>query len=175
VDDTSAGARTVARISVPSSYASFLMLQLLAKEDVGDPMVRDVALSIRANAGHRADEFGAAVQRWVQQNIAYVRETHEMFQDAAYSLSVRAGDCDDHGRLVYALCEAAGYTARIMPLFKAEREVAHAVAQIKVGDKWCWVETTIAANFDEHPIAAARRLGLGARSDIVDSADVVGA
>lgn len=167
VHGTSAGSRVIAKITVPSSLASFAMLQLLAKEDAGDPIVRDFAFGIRAEVGGDPETFARALQQWVQDNIAFVAEQTETFEDAAYTLSVRAGDCDAHSRLVFAAFESVAIPARIVPLMRGKDEVAHAVTQVQVNGGWRWVETTVKAEFGEHPIAAARRLGLAARKDIV--------
>lgn len=175
VNDTSAGERVMARIMVPSSWASFVMLQMLARSDVADPVVRNFARQLHTHAGPEAGAFARAVQQWVQENVAYIRETNETFQDSATTLATRGGDCDDHARLVFSLLLSAGFNARIAPLFKGKDNVSHAVTQAEVGGRWCWVETTVAAQFDEHPIAAARRLGLSVRKDLAAPDTVVGA
>jgi len=176
VDETSAGPRVIAKLTVPSSWASFLMLRQLSIEDAGDPIVRDFALDLRKKAGANEIRFARALQLWVQTHVAFVREQHETFQDSAYTLRTLAGDCDDHARLMFAAIVAAGYHGRIMPLFKGARNVAHAVTQIEIpGQGWKYVETTVRAHFAEHPLAAAKRLGLSVRKDILATDTVVGA
>lgn len=169
---------TIARMSVPSSQASFVVLQNLAVSDAGDPIVRDLAWSIRKQVGDDPETLARAVHTWVKRCVSYEEERRETFESAAYTLQSLRGDCDAHARVVCALAKAAGLTARIVPLYESptSKEVAHAYCQIQVGGEWRAAETTLpapGADFGEEPRAAAHRLG-SRRADI-RAADVVGA
>ncbi len=173
-----AGDVVIARMSVPSSQVSFVVLQNLAVADAGDPIVRDLAWAIRQQAGTDPEALARAVHTWVKNCIAYEEESRETFEGAAYTISAGRGDCDSHARVVCALAKAAGLPARIAPLYMnaKSKEVVHAYCQIQVNGEWYAAETTLptpGADFGEEPRAAAKRLG-SRRADILSN-DVVGA
>ena len=170
-----AGADVVlARMSVPSSQASFVVLQNLAMADAGDPIVRDLAWSIRKQVGDDPETLARAIHTWVKRCVAYETEMREIFESAAMTIQAGRGDCDAHARVVCALAKAAGLKARLAPLYMnaTSKEVVHAYCQIEVGGTWRAAETTLpapGAEFGEEPRDAAHRLGAGRalRPDIV--------
>ena len=135
-------------------------LNRAAVNDTSDPEVRDPALRLLAAY---PDHLPQAVHTFVKLCVRFVREKHETFQHAKYTLRRRAGDCDDHARCVVALILAAGGKARIVGVPNSKGKVAHVAPQAFDDDAWRWAETTVDAKYDEHPRAAARRLGLSRR------------
>jgi hypothetical protein len=99
-----------------------------------------------------------------------VPEEIETFQGAAFTWNQRAGDCDDHVRLTYALAKAAGLPVRLAFLQRSGQP-AHVFAEMGHAGAWHATETTIAALYGEPPVEAARRLGIRTRPDL--SGDVV--
>jgi len=88
---------------------------------------------------------------------------------SAFTLASGSGDCDDHARPVFALALAGGLPAAIAFLHHGgpSAQPTHAVAQLGLGGRLRWAETTIDAAFGEHPLDAAIRLGLvTARQDL---------
>lgn len=168
VRPTATGPRVVGSVVCPDGWAAARMLLAAAVEDARTGAARDLALEIRASTDGTDEAFARAVFDFVRSRVAFVREPGEVFTSPSYTLAVRAGDCDDHARAVYALLRAGGLPARLAFLFQdARRGPTHVVAQAYAGGAWRWLETTIAADFGEHPAAAGRRLGLlDARQDV---------
>lgn len=168
-------------------WAAARLLCILAEEDAADPAVAAWALSILEHTADALglepgdprllDAFAAAVHANVQTFIRFEPEVGEQFQSAATTMIEGVGDCDCQARLVHALLRSVGQVSEIR-FFEQGGEPVHAVAAADTTDGPAWMETTIAADFGEHPQAAYRRLGLasaGARPDIGGSAhdDVV--
>jgi transglutaminase-like putative cysteine protease len=105
-----------------------------------------------------------AIQRWVQDNVGFIFEGQETFPSSLQTVLDGVGDCDDHTLLVIALCSALDYevTAEAFPA----ADPAHVAARVLTHGDWLWMETTIPARLGEHPIDAARRLGIEIREDI---------
>jgi len=159
-------------------WAAARLLCILAEEDASDPDVQAYGRAIleeTARTFHTSpddprihDAFVAAVHWNVQQWIRFAPEEGERFQSARTTMIEGVGDCDCHARLVHALARSQGAGSEIR-FFEAEDEPIHAVAALDTSQGPQWAETTIAAEFGEHPQAAYRRLGLdqtGARPDI---------
>jgi len=160
---TPVGRYASARLECPDGWAGARLLVLLADEDARTSGGRAEALAMRQRA--RSDAaFARAVFDRVQA-LQFLPERGEVFTAASYTLDVGAGDCDDEARLVYALLRAGGLPARLVFLSRGG-EPTHAVAQVRLGQAWQWLETTIPARFGEHPMSAKTRLGHGARTDI---------
>jgi hypothetical protein len=167
-----------ARMQFSDPWAAARLLQVLSDEDAGDPIVRAWALDIsRAaleasgwNAGgptmtpELRTIVGEAIAENVQAHIRFIHEPEETFQAATTTMAAGAGDCDDHARLVYALARAAGLPAKLV-FFEEDNEPIHVVAQIGDGIGMRWAETTLGADFGEHPYAALARLGADAAAD----------
>jgi transglutaminase-like putative cysteine protease len=156
----------------PWSAARFLAEE--AEEDAGDPVVRAWALALLdATASATGEEVGPTVSPDlindyartvhgnVQSQIRFVREPRETFQAARVTMSAKAGDCDDHARLVHALLRAGGVRSRLY-FFERDDQPVHVVAQALTPDadgaSWKWLETTIPAGFNEHPKRALARV-----------------
>jgi hypothetical protein len=127
-----------------------------------------LALELRSEASSDL-AFARTVHRFVREHVAFVREHGEVFAGPSYTLIAAGGDCDDHVRLTYAILAAGGLPVRLAFLFKPGDMggPTHVVAQVNVGGRWQWVETTVPSAFGEHPLAAAQRLGIiSARGDL---------
>lgn len=174
-----AGCKVLARSTLDDGATKWPVLQLecgdnrhairflneAAGHDTMTPEVRELALQLR-RAHPDAHGFLTAVQAFVKVAVHFVREARETFQHALYTIRRRAGDCDDHARAVAALALAGGEKARIVGVANTSGKVGHVAPVVFDGGRWRWSETTIDAFFGEHPRAAARRLGIGHRSDI---------
>lgn len=157
-------------VDCPDSESAFRYLCELSDRDTEDEDVHALAGELVTIYGPDPELVARAVQKWVQQNVRYVKEPEETFQAAGVTLLTRRGDCDCHAALVRALVRAAGIGSRIVPLRRAGQfgapYVKHAVSQAWVAGQWRWLETTLPARYDEEPVAALRRLRLGGRADI---------
>lgn len=141
------------------------LLADLAEQDARRPEVRRMMEIIASMPEPAGLSYPRLVQWWVQENIAFVPELRETFTDAVTMLRVRMGDCDDHARLVYALLRSIGARMKLATLGRPPIHVA-AVIQLDDG-RWRWLETTVpGARFGEHPVAAARRLGVRVRPEL---------
>jgi len=174
-----AGCRVLARSTLDNGATKWPVLELecgdnanairflngAAAHDTTAPDVRDLALRLR-RAHPDAINFVAAVQAFVKAAVRFVREARETFQHTLYTLRRRAGDCDDHARAVVALALAGGEKARVVGVPNAAGHVAHVAPVVLLDGGWRWAETTIDARLGEDPRVAAKRLGIGHRSDI---------
>jgi hypothetical protein len=168
--DTPHGRRALARVSCADGWGAARLLLALSIEDSKTAGARMLALQLRRGAPDDED-FTRAVFAYVSENVQFVRESGEVFARADYTLSSGAGDCDDHARVVYAILRAGGVPVRLNFLYRrGDRGPRHVAAQAHLkGRGWTWLETTAAADFGEHPYAAAVRLG------IIDSRQDIGA
>jgi len=170
-----------ARMRFTDPWAAARLLTNLSDEDAADPVVRAWSLGIldgaaRVNLPANANgmsgpvvlpamvrAFNRSVHGSVQQAIRFVREPRETFQAARVTMKAKAGDCDDHARLVHALAKASGSMARQV-FFQRDGQPVHVVEQLYdpddegMGGRWRWAETTIPAAYGEHPQAAYLRL-----------------
>ena len=105
------------------------------------------------------------VHKFVRDVIRFQPEEVEAHRVSSLTLALGAGDCDDQSVFLAALAEACGLPARVEGI-KIRGEIAHACSRIRVASRWEWAETTVPAIFGEHPLAAARRLGLKQRTDL---------
>jgi transglutaminase-like putative cysteine protease len=145
------------------------LLNDLAKDDASTGLsVRSTAKSFMTSYGANGDEsFARAVHRYVRDGIEYVDDPAQIFRAGDVTLILRIGNCVNTARLIVGLCEAAGVTARAVPVVDSQGEITHTAAQIQHGGAWHWAEATIGAAYGEAPHAAARRLGIEvARSNI---------
>jgi hypothetical protein len=164
--DTPVGRVIVARFEGPDNEAAFRLLCEFAADDVGDPVARTIGLQLRQRFGPDQVRMAKALQKWVQENVQYLREPTETFQAPWYTVRTGVGDCDDHANLVHAIAQNAGLKARIVPVRNREGTISHACTQIYVDGVWSWAETTLQADFDESPRVAASRLRAEGRTDI---------
>lgn len=80
----------------------------------GNPTIRNLAVQIiqDTQAPSRDKKAQAlAIGEWVQQNIYYVHELPERFQDPTETLRLKAGDCDDMTTLIGSLLESIGISS----------------------------------------------------------------
>jgi hypothetical protein len=147
-----------------SHAAKVKLLSNLAESDAGDPEVRRLAESIVAGA-RSEDEQVRRLHAFVQGRVLFTREHRETFSHTLRTLDVGLGDCDDSARALVALLRSLGMQAGMLTL--PERGTpTHVGAAVKTKDGWRWLETTIAARAYEHPLAAAKRLGIKTRADL---------
>jgi hypothetical protein len=159
------------RMSFSDPWAAARLLQILADEDASDPVVRSWSLAIldavAEDLGEDAsgptlspelvDAYARALHANVQQQIRFIHEPKETFQSARVTLALRAGDCDDHARLLYAAALAGGLPAQL--LFNDEDDQpVHVVTKLRDSSGWQWAETTLGAQFGEEPFDALDRL-----------------
>lgn len=150
------------------------------REDLGGTEPTAWALAIldacRRSVGDDrvVDCFARAVQRSVQQAIAFVSEEGERFQSPRTTMATGKGDCDCQARLVYTLARRAGLPAALVYFDDARRvrvirpgdpvpkddgsQPVHVAPLLMTSGGWGWSETTIPASFGEEPYTAYRRL-----------------
>lgn len=120
------------------------MLELIRAAKI-QPALRNLAVLIIAGLPHKAyADQAAAVHRWVQQNIQFVRDVRgiETLTPPAYLLRTRAGDCDDQSMLVASLLETIGLPTRIVVGGPSPETFVHVWAEVEIGGRWCACETT---------------------------------
>lgn len=142
---------TVARLGqIPDGVAgakvTMQSMRDLVLAAVRDPkqQVREAALSIIAGNTGFADQ-ARRLQQWVQSNIAYVHDpvTVELVQTPQYTLTQRAGDCDDQAVLLASMLDATGHPARFIAVGLAGQPLSHVMVQTKIGTQWVGAETII--------------------------------
>lgn len=161
------GRRVVGRVICRDGWHAAQFLAALGAEDAKTEGARALADELRE--GHPDDRsFAEAIVAYVKGNVRFVRDRGEQFSSPGYTLEIGQGDCEDHARLVYAIAIAGGEPARFAFLHRGGGPT-HAVAQLCVDGAWTWAETTVDAELGEHPILAARRLGVvQSRGDITE-------
>jgi transglutaminase-like putative cysteine protease len=150
-------------LQVEDNAQAIKLLNMLAIHDSRDSRVQDLAATIRASA---RDELSIAqsLWSWIKDNVPFIEEQRETFYHPL--IVVRGGgDCDDHARALAALALASGIPAEVVGVPGPDGRVKHAATILLVHGQWRWAETTVDAQWDEHPLTAAKRLGLQ-REDI---------
>ena len=156
------------RFDATSHKNKVRLLVELAAYDARTPEVRRAA-ELAAAGSSSAREQVEALHRYVQEKVVFTREPVETFSPTMHVLEVGMGDCDDSARALMALCGALGHrvAAATLPPMSSQRSPLHVAAVARMDGAWRWLETSIAAWPYEHPIAAADRLGIKARPDIM--------
>lgn len=128
------------------------------------------ALSKRlwTEASGDADAFARRAHAIIRDAVAYVDDPEQTFRSSDVTLTLGFGNCVNTARVLCALALAAGLDAHAMPV-RPHGEITHTAAQIRYAGAWHWAEATIAANYDEEPLTAARRLGI-LRPDVASAA-----
>lgn len=150
------------------------MLEALAEADASLPDVRRRAEDV--TAGARSDaERAERLHAYVQRTVSFAAEPRETFSGTMRTLRIGQGDCDDSARSLMALLRAMGLRARLetLPLRATGTDPVHVAAQVDLGGGWQWLETSIAASPGEHPIAAARRLGITMRPELAGTFELL--
>lgn len=112
--------------------------------------------------GHDSRSVAFAVQRWVRDSLAYVREAGEQLALPPTTIADGFGDCDCHAAVVVMLLTALGVRSRVRVLYRRAADgwqrPFHVVAQALVGGEWLDLETTHpAVRLGESPEAFMRR------------------
>lgn len=110
-----------------------------------DLRIRGRALRIVAGLPHKAFVLQLrAVQRWVQENIQFVRDVRgvETVTDPVYTLATRAEDCDGQSVLVAALLESIGFRTRLVASGPDPETFVHVHAEAYAAGTWYALETT---------------------------------
>lgn len=75
---------------------------------------RDIVFRVHNAPQRNHAAYAVAIAKWVQQNIQYVNESPEVFQEPTATLAMGYGDCDDLVTLVAALVESLGVETQIV-------------------------------------------------------------
>lgn len=146
------------RASCPDLAAKIRLLKRAAARDATDPRVQCIARAIPPTA--------AGLHAWVRDRVRFRPESVETFRGPCETIA-RGGDCDDHARLMLALAELLGLETYLAVREPTDTRDGHVCLLLRErGGEWKWAETTVDAQFGEHPMRAAERLGLVARSDL---------
>ena len=164
------------RVQCDTAEQKLALLENLAWEDARyNRFVQWLASTL---PHHRAAAARAA-HAWVRDRVRFVPERVETFKSPERTVR-EGGDCDDSARVLVAVARAAGIPARFGPITQCRGGVCaktHVAAELHDGGGWRWAETTIAAEYGEHPLAAYQRLkrqGRVARRDDIGGLGVVG-
>jgi hypothetical protein len=133
-------------------------LKELAERDAKRPDVIAFARDVLARCGGDPKLFVEVCQA-LTKSFGFAPEEGEIFQGPQYTAE-HGGDCDDHARFVYAMGKAAGVPVDLAFLHEPGGDPDHVLARAKVHGKREWVETTLDAGYGEHPVTAAKRLGV---------------
>lgn len=153
-------------IDCPTVLCKLDLLVALGRHD-GERFadVHKLARSIVAPRGDDDASRLEAIQLFVQSSVGFCFEAGEVYPSALTVLGQGIGDCDDHTIVVVALCHALGYPTSAEAFFWPSGD-GHVGALSQLGGQWLWIETTIPARLGEHPVAAAKRLGITTRGDV---------
>jgi len=129
-------------------------MRRLVREARTLPVIRNLAIAITATVKNK-DRAGEvrAIHEWVKANIRYIRDVreHETLTAPAFTLALRAGDCDDHAMLVASLLEAIGHPARFAAVGTSPERFKHVFTETRLGQRWVSVETTEPVPVGWHP------------------------
>jgi transglutaminase-like putative cysteine protease len=120
------------------------------------PYIRAKALEITAGLRqkNRVGEI-FAVWKFVRDRIRYVRDIRnvETLQDAEYTLTQGAGDCDDKAILTASLLESIGHPTALWAIGFKPGKFSHVLPLTRAGaaGKWMPLETTEAVRFGWRP------------------------
>jgi transglutaminase-like putative cysteine protease len=141
------------------------------------PAIRARARDIIFNVAHADPRneaaYAIALAQWVQTNIRYVKELPEVFQVPTATVSLAAGDCDDHVTLLGSLLESVGIVSELVALEWAApkgsdrpRALQHIYCQAVIGNRWRLpLDTTLQRPIEEltDPLRVGRAAGLALR------------
>jgi transglutaminase-like putative cysteine protease len=116
----------------------------LVRDAVREPnqKIRESAITILRGVNSFSEQ-ARAIQAWVQENIAYMRDPPdvELVQTPQVTLQLRAGDCDDQSVLTAALLQATGHPTRFIAVGLNGQPLSHVLTQTLIGTNWVAVET----------------------------------
>jgi transglutaminase-like putative cysteine protease len=135
----------------------------LAEYDARTPEVRRVAERVAQSVG--GDRFATivALHALVRDRVTHTPEIVETFTPTMRTLELGLGDCDDVSRALVALLRSLGYSAGMGTVGNPP---AHVAPKVKFQGRWWWLEPSIDALPGEHPLAAAKRLGIKVRPEL---------
>lgn len=134
---------------LPSGVVGTQQTLALMHQSIVAALTNELLLAAALAAANIADRAASAraeverVQRWVQQNIAYVLDpvSIELLQAPAITLQRRRGDCDDQTALLCALLTALGYQCRMVAIGFAPGAYAHVYTEVNLDGQWLAAET----------------------------------
>ena len=164
---------TAWHVECPSHRAKVGLLANLAELDSHQPAIIQLARAIAAGSDHSRAGIARALLAFVGERVDFLPEPIELFRPAENTLEDGIGDCDCSARAYLALARAAGLQAGLATLGDPPTHVAP-VVRVDDPEGWAWAETSVrGAQLGEHPIAAARRLGVKVRPELAQLAGVL--
>jgi transglutaminase-like putative cysteine protease len=144
----------------------------LSSEGANNPAIRQLALQIVRGQAAR-DDYGQAVAlfEWVKANIEFRGEYDETLQTPLLTAQWRAGDCDDHATLMYALLRTIGIQSEFVTIATdptdPDRQFSHVYTCAWIRNKQAWLplDTTVARSYpgwQPERITRIKAWGLGA-------------
>lgn len=106
----------VRRVATPTLGHKLEVMRKLAQHGADLPTIQGLArMAISGVAlDARPDGLALALATWVRSSVVYTRERGEVMLGAEQTLSVGAGDCDDHAICLATLALALGMRARFL-------------------------------------------------------------
>jgi hypothetical protein len=105
--------------------------------------------------------YARECHRVVRDQITYSDDTSQVLRSSDVTLQRGSGNCVNSARLIASLCHVRGIPAEAVPFeIYPDEGITHTATRIWHDGAWHWAEATIPAEYGEHPIAAAHRLGV---------------
>lgn len=149
------------------TVATLKIMKKLARDSIraSNQTIRAKALEIFNLAGLRSRQWVPevqALQRFVQNNIRYVRDPVdvELVQTPEVTLKLGTGDCDDQATLLGAMLEATGHPSRLVAVGVNGGPFSHVLVETKVSSNWVPVETILKKPMGWFPPDATSRYTL---------------
>jgi transglutaminase-like putative cysteine protease len=142
-------ARPMTLGSVPNGSAgvaaTLRAMVALARDYRKNAGVRQLAASLVRDLP-QYDKVGEvrALHAFVRDNIRYTSDIRqvELLQTPQATLEMGVGDCDDKSTLLSALLESIGFKTRFIAIaMPGSKVLSHVLVQVKLGQKWIWLET----------------------------------
>lgn len=157
---------TAWHVECPTHAAKVLLLANLAELDSRQPEIIQLARALAARTDHTPVGIARMLLAVVGEGVDFLPEPRELFRPAQTTLEDGVGDCDCSARAYLALARAAGLQAGLATLGNPPTHVAP-IVHLGEPQGWTWAETSLrGAELGEHPIAAARRLGVRVRPEL---------
>lgn len=132
------------------------LMTMKVRQGKVSPYIRAKALELTSGLRQK-NRIGEifAIWQFVRDRIRYVRDIRnvETLQDAEYTLTQGAGDCDDKAVLTASLLESIGHPSAFLALGFKPGKFSHVIAETRAGPagKWLPLETTEAVRFGWRP------------------------